>query len=97
MPDIRTEHPGIVRDLLGEAGFTCGAQPRVLEGRDPDWTCVVDGERLSGDLYIHAADDPILPTGVLLALLAVLAAVAICQLAAIVWMRRRQSGQEYEK
>ena len=34
MPDIWTHHPEIVRDLLREAGFTWGAEPRILEGRD---------------------------------------------------------------
>jgi hypothetical protein len=56
LPDIWTEHPEIVRDLLEEAGFTCGVEPRILEGRDPDWTCIVDGERIGGDIYIHQAD-----------------------------------------
>ena len=44
MPDIWTERPDIVRDLLREAGFTCGVEPRILEGRDPDWTCIIDGD-----------------------------------------------------
>jgi hypothetical protein len=29
MPDIWTHHPEIVRDLLREAGFTCGVEPRM--------------------------------------------------------------------
>lgn len=56
MPDIWTEYPEIVRDLLQEAGFTCGVAPRILKGRDPDWTCIIDGERIGGDIYIHQAD-----------------------------------------
>ena len=56
MPDIWTERPDIVRDLLREAGFTCGVEPRILEGRDPDWTCIIDGQRMGGDIYIHQAD-----------------------------------------
>ena len=56
MPDIWTERPEIVRDLLQEAGFTCGVEPRILEGRDPDWTCIIDGQRMGGDIYIHQAD-----------------------------------------
>ena len=56
MPDIWTEHPEIVRDLLQEAGFSCGVEPRILEGRDPDWTCIIDGQRIGGDIYIHQAD-----------------------------------------
>ena len=55
MPDIWTHHPEIVRDLLREAGFTCGVEPRILKGRDPDWTCIVDGQRIGGDIYIHQA------------------------------------------
>ncbi len=56
LPDIWTEYPEIVRDLLREAGFSCGVEPRILEGRDPDWTCIIDGQRISGDIYIHQAD-----------------------------------------
>ena len=54
--DIWTHHPEIVRNLLREAGFTCGVEPRILKGRDPDWTCIVDGKRIAGDVYIHQAD-----------------------------------------
>jgi len=57
MPDIWTKHPEIVRSLLEAGGFTCGVPPRVLQGRDPEWTCIVDGERISGDLYIHPVDE----------------------------------------
>lgn len=53
MPDIWTRHPDIVRDLLAEAGFTCGAEPRFLKPRDPAWTCIYDGASIKGDLYIH--------------------------------------------
>jgi len=57
MPDIWTKHPEVVRDLLGEGGFKCGVEPRILKGRDPKWTCIVDGKRMWGDLYIHHADE----------------------------------------
>ena len=57
MPDIWTKHPDIVRDLLKEAGFTCGVQPRFLKPRDPAWTCTVDGPRMKGDLYIHPTSE----------------------------------------
>ncbi|MBI4489998.1 MAG: hypothetical protein HY694_12995 [Deltaproteobacteria bacterium] len=57
MPDIWTKHPDVVRDLLGEGGFRCGVEPRILKGRDPKWTCIVDGKRMWGDLYIHHADE----------------------------------------
>lgn len=53
MPDVWTKHPDIVRDLLKEGGFKCGVAPRVLKDRDPAWTCIIDGKKLSGDLYIH--------------------------------------------
>lgn len=56
MPDVWTRHPDIVRDLLKEGGFTCGVAPRVLKGRDPAWTCIIDGKRISGDIYIHHVD-----------------------------------------
>lgn len=57
MPDIWTKHPEIVRDLLKEAGFKCGVEPRILKGRDPNWTCVVDGKSMWGDLYIHNVEE----------------------------------------
>lgn len=56
MPDVWTKHPDIVRDLLKEGGFKCGVAPRVLKGRDPAWTCIIDGKRISGDIYIHHVD-----------------------------------------
>lgn len=56
MPDVWTKHPDIVRDLLKEAGFTCGAEGRFLKGRDPAWTCIYDGRSIRGDLYIHHVD-----------------------------------------
>jgi hypothetical protein len=56
VPDIWTERPEIVRGLLEEAGFTCGVAPRILEGRDPEWTCIIDGQHMGGDIYIHQAD-----------------------------------------
>ena len=27
-----------------------------MKGRDPDWTCIIDGQRIGGDIYIHQAD-----------------------------------------
>jgi len=56
MPDVWTKHPDVVRDLLKEAGFTCGVAGRFLPGRDPAWTCIFDGANMRGDLYIHHAD-----------------------------------------
>lgn len=57
MPDIWTKHPEIVRDLLKEGGFKCGVEPRILKGRDPNWTCIVNGKKLGGDLYIHRVEE----------------------------------------
>ena len=57
MPDVWTKHPDIVRDLLKEAGFRCGAEPRFLKPRDPAWTCTYDGKTMKGDLYIHPASE----------------------------------------
>ena len=56
MPDVWTRHPDVVRDLLREAGFTCGVTGRFLPGRDPAWTCIFDGTNMRGDLYIHHVD-----------------------------------------
>jgi hypothetical protein len=56
MPDIWTRHPEIVRDLVKEAGFTCGVEGRFLPGRDREWTCIFDGPNMRGDLYIHHVD-----------------------------------------
>jgi hypothetical protein len=56
LPDVWTHHPEIVRDLLQEGGFTCGVEPRILEGRNPDWTCIIDGKNIGGDIYVHQAE-----------------------------------------
>jgi len=82
MPDVWTEHREIVRSLLREAGFTCGSEPRILKGRDPEWTCIVDGNTISGDIYIHSADTTlgVGTTGLVAASIALLlAVVAACQ------------------
>jgi hypothetical protein len=92
MPDIWTEHPEIVRDLLREAGFTCGVEPRVLTGRDPAWTCVLDGTSIAGDIYIHQLDAAsgrgVSAVWALVVLVVLLVAVA-CQAFAIVRLKRR--------
>jgi hypothetical protein len=95
VPDIRTHHPELVRDLLEQAGFRCGVEPRVLEGRDPDWTCAVDGRDVSGDLYIHDAGSGGLQLTELLTWggLAVLALVALLEAWAIVRLRRAAPPQ----
>ncbi len=94
MPDTWTHHPEIVRDLLREAGFTCGVEPRILKGRDPDWTCIIDGQRVAGDIYIHQADTT-LSAGtatLVLGLLGVLLLVALVEAWMIIRLRRGRSG-----
>jgi hypothetical protein len=93
MPDIWTHHPEIVRDLLREAGFTCGVEPRILKGRDPDWTCIVDGKKIAGDIYVHQAD-MILSAGMaalVFGLLGVLLLVALSEAWVIIRLRRGPS------
>ena len=48
MPDVWTNHPEIVRDLLKEAAFRCGVEGRFLKGRDPAWICAFDGKAMYG-------------------------------------------------
>jgi hypothetical protein len=94
VPDVWTEYPEIVRDLLKEAGFTCGVEPRILEGRDPDWTCIIDGPRIGGDIYIHPADTILgISMGttvfVLLGALTAVLLVALWQTWVIISLKRR--------
>jgi hypothetical protein len=94
LPDVWTHHPEIVRDLLQEAGFTCGVQPRILKGRDPEWTCIVDGKRIAGDIYVHQADT-ILSAGItalVAGLLGLLVLVALCEAWVIIRLKRGPSG-----
>jgi hypothetical protein len=97
LPDVWTEHPEIVRDLLREAGFTCGVQPRILHGRDPDWTCIVDGENIGGDIYIHPTDTILGVGGAALMFafvgaLLLLVVLALWQASVIIRMKRKPSG-----
>ncbi len=95
LPDIWTEHPEIVRDLLREARFTCGVEPRVLRGRDPEWTCIIDGGDIAGDLYIHHVDTaPGQGTvaGWALVVLGILLVVVLYQAWAIMKLRRSAPG-----
>jgi hypothetical protein len=97
LPDIWTEHPEIVRDLLREAGFTCGVEPRILKGRDPDWTCIIDGKHIGGDVYVHQADTILgVSMGtVVFAVLGVLVAVVLVgvwQAWVIVTLKRKAPG-----
>jgi hypothetical protein len=95
MPDIWTHHPEIVRDLLREGGFTCGVEPRILKGRDPDWTCIVDGKRIAGDIYIHQADVTLSAgmAALVFGLLGVLLLVALFEAWVIIRLRRGPSGR----
>jgi hypothetical protein len=95
VPDIRTHNPELVRDLLEQAGFRCGVQPRVLEGRDPAWTCAVDGRDMSGDLYIHDAGSTGLQLSEVLVWggLALLAVVVVLEAWAILRLRRAPPAQ----
>jgi hypothetical protein len=86
LPDIWTEHPEIVRDLLREAGFTCGVEPRVLKGRDPDWTCILDGKNIAGDIYVHQGDT-ILGFGITTAMFALLGVLLIAAVI-LLWQAR---------
>ena len=94
LPDIWTEHPEIVRDLLREAGFSCGVEPRILKGRDPDWTCIIDGQRIGGDIYIHQADTTLSAgmAALVFGLLGVLLLVALSEAWVIIRLRRGPSG-----
>ena len=99
MPDVWTHHPQIVRDLLREAGFTCGVEPRILKGRAPEWTCIVDGKRIAGDIYVHQADT-MLSAGfaaLVSGLLGVLLLVAVCEAWVIIRLKRRPSGSPTAK
>ena len=95
LPDIWTEEPEIVRDLLRGAGFTCGVEPRILPGRDPEWTCIIDGGDIAGDLYIHDGDTAPghgTPPAWTLVVLGILLVVVVSQAWAIVRLRRRTRG-----
>lgn len=95
LPDIWTEEPEIVRALLREAGFTCGVEPRVLPGRDPEWTCIIDGRDIAGDLYIHHVDTAPgqgTPAAWALVVLGILLVIVLCQAWAIIRLRRRTRG-----
>lgn len=88
-----------MRDLLGEAGFNCGVEPRILKGRDPEWTCIVDGKRIAGDIYVHQADT-ILSAGIaalVFGLLGVLLLVALCEAWVIIRLKRGPSGSPTAK
>ncbi|HET7050119.1 MAG TPA: hypothetical protein VFI54_17775 [Solirubrobacteraceae bacterium] len=99
MPDVWTHHPQIVRDLLQEGGFSCGVQPRILKGRDPEWTCIVDGKRIAGDIYVHEADT-MLSAGIAalgFGLLGALLLIALYEAWVIIRLKRAPSGSPSAK
>jgi len=55
MPDIYTHRPDIVKQILEEAGFRCGIQPRILP-RLPEETCTFQGKNLYGEIYVHSVE-----------------------------------------
>jgi hypothetical protein len=93
LPDIWTEHPEIVRDLLREAGFTCGVEPRILKERDPDWTCIIDDKYIAGDIYIHHASTTLGASmaAVVFALLGILLLVVLFEAWMIIRLTRKRS------
>lgn len=61
MPDLWTTNPEKLRDVLQRLGAKCGAEPRVLKPRDPEWTCHADFEDVRYDVYIHSIFDGSFP------------------------------------
>ena len=79
---------------LGRRASTVGVEPRILKGRDPEWTCIVDGKRIAGDIYVHRADT-ILSAGIaalVFGLLGVRQLVALCEAGVIIRLKRGPSG-----
>jgi hypothetical protein len=57
MPDVWTTNPPKLRKALELEGATCGVEPRVLKPRDSEWTCHINGDPISYDVYIHDVRD----------------------------------------
>jgi hypothetical protein len=57
MPDVWTTNPSRLREYLLESGSTCGIPGRVLQERDPEWTCTFDSRGVIRDIYIHPVRD----------------------------------------
>ena len=84
---------------FGRRASTVGLQPRILKRRDPEWTRIVDGKRIAGDIYVHQADTT-LSAGIaalVLGLLGVLLLVALCEAWVIIKLKRRPSGSPTAK
>lgn len=52
MPDIWTNYPEIVKEILKEAGFRCGVEPQILPRAASD-TCRFIKEGFLGEIYVH--------------------------------------------
>jgi len=68
-----------------------------LKGRNPDWTCIIDGKRIGGDIYIHQADTILgVSMGavvlVLLGLLVAAVVVVLWQARMITRLKRKPPG-----
>ena len=57
MPDVWTTNREKLKNYLIESGSTCEVPGRVLEGRDPYWTCTYDSKGWIRDIYIHPVED----------------------------------------
>jgi hypothetical protein len=53
MPDVWSNNPAKLRNMLTHGGFDCGKEPRILKPRDPYWTCHINWPEYYGDVYIH--------------------------------------------
>ena len=68
-----------------------------MKGRNPDWTCIIDGKRIGGDIYIHQADTILgVSMGavvlVLLGLLVAAVVVVLWQARMITRLKRKPPG-----
>lgn len=63
MPDIWTFNQEKVKNALTAKGAICQIEPRVIQNRDPNWTCHLDLKQTSADgiigydIYIHDANE----------------------------------------
>lgn len=55
MPDVYTHGAKKLRSMLSDTGWKCGVEGRILKGRDPELTCIIDTPKWYGDIYIHSA------------------------------------------
>ena len=57
IPDVWTTNPEKLKGYLIESGSICEIPGRVLQGRDPEWTCTYDSKGWLRDIYIHPATE----------------------------------------